>query len=106
MPRQRRFHVLMAAAAIAAGAMQVLAGSAELALTFAPLLLIAGLLLSGRYLGEERILARRLRGAAVVSRRRISARWRPSVERPLVSLLARSPRSERGPPALAPALAA
>jgi hypothetical protein len=29
MPRQRRFHVLMAAAAIAAGVAQVLVGSAE-----------------------------------------------------------------------------
>ena len=104
MPRQRRFHVLMAAAAVAAGVAQVLVGSAELALTFAPLLLIAGLLLSGRYLGEERILARRLRGIEAPRRRRVAARWHPAVERPLVSLLARSPGSERGPPAaLAPA---
>jgi hypothetical protein len=98
MRRQRRFHACMAAVAILAGIAQVLLGSAELALTFAPLLLIAGLLISGRYLGEERILARRAVPAGP-RRQRTAARWRPSVERPLVSLLARSPRSERGPPA-------
>ena len=98
MPRQRRFHACMAAVAILGGIAQVLLGSGELALTFAPLLLIAGLLVSGRYLGEERILARRTRPAAP-RRRAAAARWRPAVERPLASLLARSPRSERGPPA-------
>jgi hypothetical protein len=103
MPRLRRFNASMAAVAIAGGVAQVLTGSAELALTFAPLLLIAGLLISGRYLGEERILARRPRPLAA-PRRRLAARWRPVVERPPTSLLARSPRSERGPPAvLAPA---
>jgi hypothetical protein len=99
MRRQRRFHACMAAVAILGGIAQVLLGSGELALTFAPLLLIAGLLISGRYLGEQRILARRARLSAP-PRRRTAARWRAAVERPLVSLLARSPRSERGPPAL------
>lgn len=104
MQRQRRFHVLMATAALAAGVAQVLLGSGEIALTFAPLLLIAGLLLSGRYLGEKRILARRAPLAIAPPRRRAATRWRPAVERPLASLLARSPRLERGPPvALAPA---
>lgn len=104
MPRQRRFNACMAIAALVAGVAQVLLGSAELALTFAPLLLIAGLLISGRYLGEERILARRLPQSHPRPHRRAIARWRPAVERPLTSLLARSPRSERGPPAaLAPA---
>jgi hypothetical protein len=98
MPPQRRFHACMAALAVAGGVAQVLLGSGEIALTFAPVLLIAGLLLSGRYLGEERILARRARPAPR-ARRRIAARWRTAVERPLTSLLARSPRSERGPPA-------
>ena len=88
----------MAAVAILGGVAQVLLGSGEIALTFAPLLLIAGLLISGRYLGEERILARRVQQVAP-RRRRFAARWRPAVERTLVSLLARSPRSERGPPA-------
>ena len=99
MTRQRRFHSCMAVAAIAVGAVQVLLGAGELTLTFSPLLLIAGLLLCGRYVGEERILARRLRLAAP-ARRRARVRWRPALERPLASLLTRSPRSERGPPAL------
>jgi hypothetical protein len=93
----------MAATAIAVGAAQVVLGSPELALTFAPLLLLVGLLISGRYLGEERILARRL-APALRPRRRTAARWRTVAERPLASLLARSPRTQRGPPAaLAPA---
>jgi hypothetical protein len=102
MGRQRRFHVLMAVAALAVGGAQLLLGAGELALTFAPLLLIAGLLLSGRYLGEERILARRPR--TPTPRRRAVTRWRTGMERQLASLLARSPQLERGPPvALAPA---
>jgi hypothetical protein len=93
----------MAAAAVAAGAAQVALGSPELALTFAPLLLIVGLLVSGRYLGEERILAR-LPAPAPRRRRSAAVRWLRAAERTLASLLARSPRSERGPPAeLAPA---
>ena len=100
--RQRRFHACMAAVAILAGVAQVLLGSGELALTFAPLLLIAGLL-------DLRALPRRGadpraphppgRAAAAPA---AAARWRPAVERPLASLLARSPRSERGPPARSP----
>jgi hypothetical protein len=104
MPRERRFHACMAAAALAVAVLQMLLGSSELALTFAPLLLIAGLLLSGRYVGEELIVARRLRRARLPRARRAAARWRPGVERTLASLLARSSRSQRGPPAaLAPA---
>jgi hypothetical protein len=98
MPRQRRFHACMAAVAVLGGIVQVLLGSGELALTFAPLLLIAGLLISGRYLGEERILARRIAPLAP-RRHRGGTGWRPAVERPLAALLARSPRTERGPPA-------
>jgi hypothetical protein len=104
MSRERRFHACMAAAAFALAATQLLLGASELALTFAPLLLIAGLLLSGRFVGEELIVTRRLRLAPDRRVRRLTTRWRPGVERPLTSLLARSPRSERGPPAaLAPA---
>jgi hypothetical protein len=65
----------------------------------APVLIIAALLLTGRYVGEDvilavhRALARRVRAAKVLwSRRRSTAR---------VSLLERTPRSPRGPPALA-----
>ena len=65
-----------------------------------PLLVVASLLLTGRYVGEERsssplhrALAPRVRAAKVIWSRRHSAA--------LVSLLERAPRSPRGPPALA-----
>jgi len=64
-----------------------------------PLLIVAALLLTGRYVGEEvilavhRALACRVRAAKVLRARRHTAA--------LVSLLERAPRSGRGPPALA-----
>ena len=64
-----------------------------------PLLIVAVLLLTGRYVGEEvilavhRALAPRVRAAKVLWARRHSTA--------LVSLLERAPRSPRGPPALA-----
>ena len=65
----------------------------------APILVIAALLLTGRYVGEEvilavhRALAQRVRAAKVLWARRHSTA--------LVSLLERAPRAPRGPPALA-----
>ena len=64
-----------------------------------PLLIVAALLLTGRYVGEELILA-----ATARSRRRVRAAkvlWSRRHAAALVSLLERAPRSERGPPALA-----
>ncbi|MDA0159374.1 hypothetical protein OM076_03770 [Solirubrobacter ginsenosidimutans] len=64
-----------------------------------PLLIVAVLLLTGRYVGEEvilavhRALAPRVRAAKVLWARRHSTA--------LVSLLERAPRSPRGPPAFA-----
>ena len=64
-----------------------------------PLLIVAALLLTGRYVGEDvilavhRALAPRVRAAKVLRARRHTAA--------LVSLLERAPRSGRGPPALA-----
>ncbi len=63
----------------------------------APLLIVAALLLTGRFVGEERILARRARIAPARSPR---LPWPRRHELPLVSLLERAPRSPRGPPAL------
>ena len=63
----------------------------------APILIVAVLLLTGRYVGEDvilavhRALARPVRAAKVIWARRHSAA--------LVSLLERTPRSPRGPPA-------
>jgi hypothetical protein len=105
MARQRRFNACLTAAALALAAVQALVGGVDLLLAASPLLLLAGLLLCGRYLGEERIVARLARRSPARARRRV-ARWRPAVERVLASLLARAPRHERGPPAALPHLAA
>lgn len=78
--------------------------SVTLALYFAPLLLLLGLLLRGRFVGEERILARRPTPFSGRPRRAPRSIPRPASSRPLVSLLARPVHVERGPPvALAPA---
>jgi len=91
---------LAAAAVLLAAAMGV-TGATELVLYGGPLLFIAGLLLSGRFIGEERILARR---AAPTPRLRAERRsWARLPERSLASLLERSPRLLRGPPAPAAA---
>jgi hypothetical protein len=97
MSSPRAHFLLLAFAAIAAWVV----GGSDVVLYLAPFLLVAGLLLSGRYVGEERILAfRRARG---VPRLRVAlARGCSSLpERPLASLLERTPRTLRGPPALA-----
>jgi len=105
MARQRRFNACLTAAAIALAVAQALVGGVDLLLAASPLLLLTGLLLCGRYLGEERIVARLVRRLPAPARRR-AVRWRPAVERPLASLLARTSRLERGPPAAAPVTAA
>ena len=64
----------------------------------APFLIVASLLLTGRYVGEELILAARL--ARLAPARAVRARWSRRHAVALVSLLERAPRSERGPPAL------
>jgi hypothetical protein len=89
---------LLLAATIVVAA-QAVTGVDQLALCLTPLFLIAALLLSRRYVAEERIV-RRWRGTAR-RRRRVRGRWRAIPEAPLVSLLERSPRLERGPPATA-----
>ena len=78
----------------------VLIDVAELALHASPFLLLAGLLLSGRFVGEETILRRR--GAAPVARvRRERARClrRDALAPAFVPV--RDRRVERGPPLLA-----
>lgn len=68
----------------------------EVALFAAPLLLLAGLLLLGRFPGERAILARRARAAGRL--RPARRRWTPAVERVCSSELRTSHRL-RGPPA-------
>jgi hypothetical protein len=98
--RSRRLFAVSAALAVVCAAAQALLGMPELALYLAPFLLIAGLLVSGRFLGEERIVARlaRLRAALRRAPRRLP---RPVSLLPLASLLARRVRLERGPPSAA-----
>ena len=69
----------------------------ELLFYAAPFLLMLCLLLAGRYIGEERILARRV---AKPRPRPAKRRWTAARELPLASLLERSPRLDRGPPRL------
>jgi hypothetical protein len=91
---------LAAAAVLLAAAMGV-TGATELVLYGGPLLFITGLLLSGRFIGEERILARRAQPAPRLRGERRT--WALLPERPLASLLERSPLQGRGPPAPAAA---
>jgi hypothetical protein len=99
---QRRVLLCLAAAAALISALQGLTGILELALYAAPVLLLLGLLLSGRFVGERAILARR---AVTVPRLRtaLRRRWPRTRERALTSLLERSADRLRGPPAPAPA---
>ena len=91
------FALALVVGAAAAG----VSGALDVALYAAPFLVIAALLLSGRFIGEERILARR---AAPTPRLRAERRsWARLPERSLASLLERSPRLQRGPPAPAAA---
>ena len=69
----------------------------ELLFYAAPFLLMLCLLLAGRFIGEERILARR---AAKPRLRPAKRRWTTARELPLASLLERSVRLDRGPPQL------
>ena len=58
MARQRRFLIFLTALAAFAAVLQAVTGVGQLALYLTPLFLIAALLLSGHYLGEDRIVAR------------------------------------------------
>lgn len=89
-------------AALAMMAVQGLTGMQDLVFYAGPFLLVVGLLLTGRFVGEQAILARR---PSPHRPRPASRRWRPVLERPLTALLERSTRQLRGPPAVAPHLA-
>jgi hypothetical protein len=94
--------LVSAAAALAAtvGVLQGATGLIHLLLDVAPFLLVAGVLLCGRFPGEERIVARRL--APVAQRPRPARRaWPARREHALASVAQRGPRQLRGPPALA-----
>ena len=65
---QRRFLLCLTALAALCVAAQAVTGVSELTLYMTPVFLITALLLSGRYVGEERIVAR-WRAAVAVLRR-------------------------------------
>ena len=100
MDRHRRFLGLLTALSLVCVVLQAITGIPELVLYLTPLFLIAALLLSGHYVAEERIVAawRGRRGGYAL--RAAASRPRLRRELPLASLLARSPRTLRGPPAL------
>lgn len=71
---------------------------AQLAFAALPALLVVAIPLSGRFLGEALIVARR--SVRAVRRRVTASRW-PALRHAPVTLLERSPRTERGPPVAA-----
>ncbi len=87
------FALALAAGAAAAG----VSGALDVVLYAAPFLVIAALLLSGRFIGEERILAAY---RTFPRARREGASWPRLPSLPLSSALERAPRSLRGPPAV------
>ncbi len=98
MRRPRLVVVLFAHTALAVTLAAWLSGAPDVLLTATPFLLVFGLPLFGRFVGEERILA--FHRARREPRRRGAAPNRPrGRELALTSLLERTPRSLRGPPA-------
>jgi hypothetical protein len=98
-PRRLAFAISAAfALALLVGAAAAgISGALDVALYAAPFLVIAALLLSGRFIGEERILAAY---RALPRSRRAVARRPRLPELAFSSALERAPRSLRGPPAV------
>jgi hypothetical protein len=87
------FALALVVGAAAAG----VSGALDVVLYAAPFLVIAALLLSGRFIGEERILAAY---RSLPRARRVAASWPRLQSLPLSSALERAPWSLRGPPAV------
>jgi hypothetical protein len=102
---QRRFLLCLTALAALCVAAEAVSGVSALTLYMTPVFLITALLLSGRYVGEERIVARWRAAVAIARRpRRRAVRWRPHHVRALRSQHLEGSFAVRGPPAvLAPA---
>jgi hypothetical protein len=98
--RHRRFLISLTALAALAAVLQAVTGVGQLALYLTPLFLIAALLLSGHYLGEERIVARWRAFIPSQRHRRRAQRWRPRAVLPLRSVIEHGSFGVRGPPAL------
>ena len=104
-PAQQRFLAVMTALAVLALAVQALSRIDELALFLTPLFLLAGLLLSGRFVGEELIARRYAAARRRPPRPPHRPRWRPRAVLVPVAGLRRTPLSRRGPPLVLPAAA-
>src|ERR1700756_3140726 len=98
MRTPRALLLLLGSVAVVIAAVQGIAGMTELAFYAGPFLLVIGLLLSGRFIGEQAILARPPPPAARRPRPQ-RRRWLPAHERPLASVLERRVPALRGPPA-------
>ena len=98
---QRRFLVALTALAALVALAQGMSGVTELALYLTPLFLIATLLLSGRYIAEDRIVSRWRAARPAARPRRERGGWPALPTLPPLSRLDRRPRTQRGPPALA-----
>jgi hypothetical protein len=96
-------HALIAVPVLSAVGLAAIAGAGSVALFALPFLMLAALLLSGRFVGEERILAYRAARRGPAARRAAAPRWRTPRPERARSLFARAPRTLRGPPALASA---
>jgi hypothetical protein len=99
MRTHRALLLCLGCASLALMTVQGLTGMQELVFYGGPFLLLIGLLLSGRFIGERAILARRPQ--ELVRPRPMARRWTRVLERPPASLLERSTRQLRGPPAAA-----
>jgi|SRR3954468_1194486 hypothetical protein len=77
------------------------ASATDMALYAAPFLAVVALLISGRYVGEERILA--VYRTQPRRRRRPARHWPSIPEQPFSAGIERAPWSLRGPPARAAA---
>src|SRR5688572_17541960 len=92
--RIHRAHLL----ALGVLAVVLVTAGVGVALFALPLVAILALVASGRYVGEERILAR-FAAAGPPLRRASSRRWRPARPGHVCSVFAQAPRTFRGPPA-------
>jgi hypothetical protein len=95
-----RSRALIFALALSLGALTAVS-SVHMALHALPFCAVLALLLCGRFVGEERILARRLPAAPPRLRRARARRWTADRPARVSSLFARSPQALRGPPAAA-----
>jgi hypothetical protein len=98
---QRRLLLFLAAVSVALALLQHVAGGVDLVLGVSPVLLVFGIALSGKLPGEKWLIARHV--ARPPRRRRARVHWTREREQQLISLIERSPRLLRGPPASAAA---